>query len=153
MSVQVFFPAGIGQETGSWTPTFTFGTVGDFSPTYSTQGGFYLKHGRLVFIQTRLVFNTNAYTTASGAAKIQGLPYANSAGAGTGGIGVACAGAQNITEESGSFMLSFIIPSGLSEIQFRWLKTAATHVVGTTTHFPASTNSILIDVAGCYITD
>lgn len=136
-------------EEGTWTPTFTFSTVGNFSPTYSVQVGNYLKVGRLVFIQCRIQFTTNAYTTASGTASIGGLPFTSASV--SGGMGLATAGAVNITAEAGSYMLSFIIPANAVTIQFRWLKSAATHVVGTTTHFPASTSNILIDVGGCYL--
>jgi hypothetical protein len=53
----------------SWTPTFTFATVGDLSVAYNTQVGYYAQVGALVVATFNLVF-TPTYTTASGNAKI-----------------------------------------------------------------------------------
>jgi hypothetical protein len=63
----------------AWTPTVIFGTLGDFSPSYTTREGFlqYEKNG--IWFSCRLVFTTNAFTTASGGFKVTGLPITASA--------------------------------------------------------------------------
>lgn len=74
-------------SVGSYTPTFTFATVGDLSVSYATQTGFYTKIGRLVFINITLVC-TPTYTTASGQARVV-LPFtAGGAGAVGSNIGI-----------------------------------------------------------------
>lgn len=61
--------------TGTFTPTVSFATNGDFSPSYSNQIGLYTRIGNMVFIQLAVAFTTNAYTTASGNFRINGLPF------------------------------------------------------------------------------
>jgi hypothetical protein len=62
---------------GSWAPTFTFGTPGDLSVSYSTQVGNYYRLGNMVTAIGQLVF-TPTYTTASGNATVTGFPLAAS---------------------------------------------------------------------------
>lgn len=57
----------------TWAPTFTTATVGDLSVSYSNQGGFYIKIGRMVWIYATLTF-TPTFTTASGNLLFSGLP-------------------------------------------------------------------------------
>lgn len=61
-------------EVGTWTPTITFATPGNLSVSYSTQYGFYLDFGDVVWINCSLNF-TPTHTTASGSFFIQGLPF------------------------------------------------------------------------------
>lgn len=62
-------------ETGTWTPTLSFGG-GSTGWTYSSQEGYYTKIGNIAFIRG-LVW-VNAKGTSTGAAKIEGLPLAAS---------------------------------------------------------------------------
>lgn len=61
-------------DSGVWAPTFTFQTPGNQTFVYSTQDGYYVRMGPLMLIAFRLVFSTFTFTTASGNAKITGLP-------------------------------------------------------------------------------
>lgn len=77
-----------GYETGSFTPTFSFDTVGDLSVAYGQQVGSYWRFGGLVFIKYRLQW-TPTFTTSSGNAVFGGLPFAvGSTGAGSDGGGI-----------------------------------------------------------------
>ena len=67
-----------GVVTGTFTPTVTFSTAGDLSPTYATQEGVYFDHGNYVEIVGFVDFDTNAYTTATGEVRIGGLPFSAS---------------------------------------------------------------------------
>ena len=62
-------------ELTSWTPTFTFVTVGDLSIAYTTQTGFYTRIGDVVYLYCYIKF-TPTYTTASGQGRIASLPFA-----------------------------------------------------------------------------
>ena len=62
----------------AWTPDLSFATAGDLSVTYSTQQGSYTKIGRLIVADFNLITSAFTHTTASGNARINGLPYAAS---------------------------------------------------------------------------
>ena len=66
----------------AWTPDLSFATAGDLSVTYSTQQGSYTKAGRLIFADFNLITSAFTHTTASGNARINGLPFAASADTG-----------------------------------------------------------------------
>lgn len=67
-------------EVGTWTPTFNFATTGDLSVSYSTQYGYYIDFGDVVWVNCLLVA-TPTYTTASGTFRILGLPATPAANA------------------------------------------------------------------------
>jgi hypothetical protein len=58
----------------SYTPTVSFVTPGDFSPTYSTQLGRMWFEANGVRFEQRLIFTCNAYTTAAGDFLVSGPP-------------------------------------------------------------------------------
>lgn len=60
----------------AWTPDLSFATAGDLSVTYSTQQGSYTQHGRLIVADFSLITSAFTHTTASGNARINGLPFA-----------------------------------------------------------------------------
>ena len=61
---------------GVWTPVLTFVTPGDLAVAYSTQiGEWYLENGVLRAFFA-VVASTFTHTTASGAFRVSGLPYA-----------------------------------------------------------------------------
>ena|GEM_PF-4136831 len=64
-------------EEGTWTATRTFATPGDLSAgTYSAQGGWYTKIGRVVYWGCQIQFSVQqTWTTASGNLRISGLPF------------------------------------------------------------------------------
>lgn len=65
-------------DEGTWTPVFTFNTPGDLALSAVTANATYTKIGRLVSLICDYTF-TPTFTTASGQAKITGIPFANSA--------------------------------------------------------------------------
>ena len=64
--------SGISEDTGSWTPTVTFGG-GSSGQSYSIRVGRYVKLGSLVHIQCHVEFSDKG--NSSGTAKIAGLPF------------------------------------------------------------------------------
>lgn len=62
-------------EEGTWTPAFSFQTPGNLSITYVDQIGRYTRIGNRVTAQCFLVSSTFTHTTASGYAKITGMPF------------------------------------------------------------------------------
>ena len=63
-------------EEGTWTPQFSFATPGDLSVSYHKQVGYYRIVGKLCIATFVLEF-TPTYTTASGTARVSGLPLGN----------------------------------------------------------------------------
>lgn len=59
----------------TWTPVLTFATAGDLSVTYTEQVGQYIKIGKLVIAFFGITTSAFTWTTASGNARITGLPY------------------------------------------------------------------------------
>ena len=68
-------------EEGTWTPVLTFATAGDLARTYTTQTGSYERVGSLVLVRVHILTATFTHTTASGNARITGLPFAVGTGA------------------------------------------------------------------------
>lgn len=64
-----------GQTSGTWTPVPSFTTPGDFVASNVDANGWYMKQGSWVTIGFRLIFDSNAYTTASGDFTISGVPF------------------------------------------------------------------------------
>lgn len=62
-------------EEGTFTPAFTFTTPGNLAVTYSTQLGIYTKIGRLVHVHYEIVSSAFTHSTASGNARVTGLPF------------------------------------------------------------------------------
>jgi hypothetical protein len=62
-------------EEGTWTPALSFATPGDLSVTYTRNAGRYQKIGNTVYVSFTIVTSAFTYTTASGAARITGLPF------------------------------------------------------------------------------
>jgi len=65
----------INPQYGSWTPVLTFQTPGDLSVTYSVQVGQFVKIGKLVILTGQISTSAFTHTTASGDARITGLPF------------------------------------------------------------------------------
>lgn len=103
----VYGPNGTPLKT--WTPVATFATVGDFSPTYAVQHGRYRHEVGGIWFECRLVFDTNAFTTAAGGFRITGLPAVN--GAGT-TMGFAVNRASKIDFSAGYSQLSCSVDAG-----------------------------------------
>lgn len=66
-------------DAGSFVPTVTFSTNGDFAPVgLSVAGGYQLKSD-MCDIWFRAAWSNNAFTTANGQLRIGGLPFAAAA--------------------------------------------------------------------------
>nr|WP_312054281.1 glycosyl hydrolase family 28-related protein [Brevundimonas diminuta] len=65
-------PNSIGRS--SFTPTVSFATNGNFAPSYAVQDGRYWFDGAGIQFQARVVFDSNAYSGASGELRIGGFP-------------------------------------------------------------------------------
>lgn len=79
----------VSQDSGFWTPAFTFATPAT-SPTYSSQAGSYYKIGRQVTANFTIGLSDKG--TSTGDISLVGLPFtsdtgANGAGAGAGVVG------------------------------------------------------------------
>lgn len=61
-------------SSGTWTPTFTVATPGNFSITV-TPIGFYVRTGSLVYAQFDISPSSFTHSTASGTVTITGLPF------------------------------------------------------------------------------
>jgi hypothetical protein len=62
-------------EQGTWTPQFTFATLGDLSVTYVVQVATYSKVNNLVTVNCVLTTSAFTHTTAAGDFRIIGLPF------------------------------------------------------------------------------
>lgn len=63
-------------DSSTVSPVFTFETPGDLSVSYASRLARYYRQGEVIHFEMFLTF-TPTYTTASGVAKITGLPYVN----------------------------------------------------------------------------
>lgn len=93
----------------AFTPTVTFQTVGDFSPSYTAQNGRYYVIGKRLFFDLEVHWTNNGYTTASGELIVGGLPVAISASAIMPNYGVRTALAVNVPDTRPTI---FARPSG-----------------------------------------
>lgn len=66
-----------GQFSGSWTPVLTFDGAST-GITYSTQTGYYVRQGNLVYLECSLVLTSKG--SATGAAQITGIPFPDPVG-------------------------------------------------------------------------
>jgi hypothetical protein len=71
-------------EEGTWTPTWTFATPGNFGASYTVNFGSYTKIGDRVFWDCLIQSATFTHTTAAGDLRITGLPFVVSAYYGAG---------------------------------------------------------------------
>lgn len=61
--------------SGTWTPAFTFSTPGDLSVAYSAQAGAYVRRGIMVSVNFQITTSTFTHSSASGVARLTGLPF------------------------------------------------------------------------------
>jgi len=135
----------------TFTPTVTFATVGDFSPTYNTQTGLYKTEGKTVWISFLVDFDTNAYTTAAGNFRVTALPLA-SANQGI-KFGLSIGRMTNVTIASTHLTTLANVVENAAYVEFSGVRTATTPVSYGTTQFPASTTGIVLECTGTYFID
>lgn len=127
-------------EEGTWTPVVDAGTQGNLSVTYHSQGGQYIKVGRLVYIYLGLNF-TPTYTTASGELIISGLPFPATNES-------ALAVSYFSGKAGGSAPMARRRASDTSALRIANLLNNATYAIS---DIPSGTTSVII-ISGCYHT-
>lgn len=133
---------------GTFTPTVSFATNGNFSPTYTTQVGEYFRIGDVVNFIVDIRFSANAYTTASGALIIGGLPLPVA----TASSSCPPSRIQNLTYGAGQLQFGFYPMVGTNNIQgFAFRSALSPQDIGTA-NIPASTANVIIVLAGFYKT-
>lgn len=146
-------------QTGTWTPILA-GETTEGSLSYSTRDGNYVKIGRLVLLQCKLVVSAVS-TMPTGYALIKGLPYNISSAAllplrGIGGDSN-CARkvvfAANNANNSNQLRITGINPSSIATIgQIESLKWSSTSTGADNIKFANSNPFIEFNITGCYLT-
>lgn len=137
-------------EEGTFTPAFSFQTVGDSVITYTTQTGAYTKIGRQVFARFVLIFNTNAYTTAGGIAIVSALPFTAAADASGYGAAVTIGTMELVTMVASTIQVGGVVFPNSTTINFYAVRDNATDVLLSTTNFPASKTGIILILSVVY---
>jgi hypothetical protein len=96
----------------SFTPTFTFDTVGDLSVAYTVQTGKYWQVGGLYLISYTIRF-TPTYTTATGNARFGGLPASGGASNCILNVNIST---QGVAFNAGGTMVVATVPSNYMNI-------------------------------------
>lgn len=146
-------------QTGTWTPILA-GETTEGALSYSTRDGIYVKIGRLVLLQCKLVVSAVS-TMPTGYALIRGLPYNISSAAllplrGIGGDSN-CARkvvfAANNANNSNQFRIIGINPSSIATTgQIENLKWSSTNTGADNIKFANSNPFIEFNITGCYLT-
>lgn len=126
-------------------PTIDFGTTGDFSPTYDVQYLDYSYDDERCEFNYDIQFDTNAYTTASGAFQVD-LPFTHT---GSGAVTVNCTLRQTTLPTNTIYVCGQIVP-GTAVIIIVAIKDGGNWEAFDTTDFPASTNNFRILLNGNY---
>jgi hypothetical protein len=140
----------IGARTGSFTPGIVFATNGDFAPVYTVQHGRFWRLGTLVYFQLTLEFSANAYSTASGVARITGLPFASVNEASSYYLSPVVIGpVANVTFSSTQQIVG-AVTSNSTVIELRLIQPGISPVALDTSCIPASRSGVLITASGMY---
>jgi len=125
-------------EEGTWTPSFTFLTAGDFSATYSQQVGTYTRIGNRVTVNCTIVSTAFTFTTASSSFRVLGLPFTSEGTSGNQSHGALAT--TGVTYTSGYTMVVSNIPPSTAFIAFTQSSTAAALGGLTVANFVSGTN-------------
>lgn len=139
------------RQPGIFTPGFTFATPGTIAATITTARGVYRLEGDTVHFWLLLLFNTNGYTGASGAARFTGLPFASLADATLGLYPLNAPLFSNVVWNGLDLHVTAMNPCGTDYIEFYASRTAAGSSALSTAAFPASTNNLAARVSGSYV--
>ncbi len=124
----------------SWTPTFTFTVLGDLSVSYATRLGNYSRIGNLVMISFNVTC-TPTFTTASGGARLSGIPFNGTSA--TQGVGMVFPAGFNFPTAAVEF-LGYIGPS-YSTIDFYGVTAVGGNPQSVSTNF---TSGVQISLVG-----
>lgn len=127
----------------SYTPSVSFTTNGNFVPTYTVREGNYKFENGGIWFRVRLLFNTNAYTTAAGALQVSlpvtGLNIVNP---------VNISRMANITLTGGYSMITAGVDPSSNQVLFFQSGSGVALAGMGTGNFPASTNNIEFVISG-----
>lgn len=129
----------------TFTPAFSFTTAGDLAVTYTTQSARYRETDNGIYFELILVFNTNAYTTATGSAVITGFPVIKGGLAGT---PLSVGQLANITLSTGYTQIFAYINSGATYAVLGQGGSGKALAQLGTANFPASGSGFEISVSG-----
>lgn len=127
----------------SWTPVFTFSTLGDLSVSYATQTGSYTQIGDVV-VWSFVLACTPTFTTSSGNVQITGLP--TNAALNCFGSGLT----SSVTFPVGTTSLCFLVPSGHTYVQILGSGTGAGAANLVSTNFTSGVQ-VIIEATGTYL--
>lgn len=98
-------------EEGTWTPSLTFSTPGDVTPTYAANGrlGWYTKIGNTVNLWFNINCTNFTHSTASGTLNISGLPFTPNSTAGY--IGAGTTTVTGITKAGYTQVTPYVAPA------------------------------------------
>jgi hypothetical protein len=125
-------------EEGTWTPTFTFVTPGDFAATYSQQIGSYTRIGNRITVNCTITSTSFTFTTAAGQLRILGLPFTSEATTGNQSHGALAT--TGVTYTLGYTMVISIVSPNTAFIAFTQSGTAAALGPLTVANFVSGTN-------------
>lgn len=104
-------------ELQSFTPVFTFNTVGNLSVVYTTQVGLYTRVGDYCYVSVHLKF-TPTYTTSASSAQVTGFPFTAATTVGT-TVGYFLPISNNITYPAGRIRTQSRMSGGVSIISLQ----------------------------------
>jgi len=136
-----------GLQATSFTPTLSFATNGDFSPTGTTYVGRYTRLFNMIFFLVDMTFTTNAYTTASGNLQVGNLPVAAVSGI-TQAVPVALFEIVNTSANARELQAN--IAAGATTMTFAESIDAGASTAITTSQVAASTAGFRLVVQGFY---
>lgn len=138
---------------GTFTPTVTFATPGDFSPTYITQVGHFVKFGGMLFFSLHLQWTNNAFSTASGACTIGGFPHAAKASS-PATQSVAIGRLDKATLAATIRHIALLFTAGGTTVTLAASRSGALATFNlTTAQIPAGTTNMLLTANGIYEVD
>lgn len=129
---------------GTFSPSVTFATPGDVSPSYSTQTGTYTRIGNRCIFDIVLSF-TLTYTTASGNFRVGNLPFTVGAHA-----AVTISEMSNIAFPASRTQVTARAINGQTYIQLQGVGTAVTATNLTTANFASGATTYTFYIAGEY---
>ncbi|MEZ5996618.1 MAG: DUF2793 domain-containing protein [Hyphomonadaceae bacterium] len=137
-------------QSGSFTPTVTFATPGNFSPTYVGQQGRYKRVGQICHYWIYVQWNSNAFTTASGQLYLEGLPFTVASDSALGFEPAAAPFLNMVTLNAADRWAVGFARHNTTQLWFYTVRSAANVVAMDVTNFPASTSNLAIRVGGSY---
>ena len=135
--------------TGTFTPTVSFSTIGNFVPAYTTQTGKYIRTNDQVWFTLEVQFTANAYTTSAGEFMVSSLPFP-STNTTPSEIAVSIGKVGNIDLGTNDTQVTGAILQNSSNIQFWTVEDDAVATPISVIHIPASQAGVTLTISGVY---